>query len=466
MDRHMIKIDLLSEEFIQQTPLPVLELIVSLCARVESLEAEVERLRALLNKNSSNSNQPPSSDPPFQKKAKEKGHGKPGAKKGHPGHRQALLTPTEERDVRPGPCSCGNSHFPDLEKYYTHQVLELPEIRMDVLHVHLYRGKCPHCGKINKAVLPQEHRTGYGPRFSAMIAEMAGAQADSRRIVQNFCASVLGVHISLGAIQKIIDRVSAAIRPHYEEIGARARRSAVNHVDETSWRENGKLNWLWVLGNAVCAYFMIHSKRSRTAFEELIQDWEGILIADGYAVYQHWVGQRQACLAHLIREAKGLSERGDPEISRFGVNVSAELRRLCHMATAPPTVGQWRAFYARLIKLIVTNRDRSDGAGKFARRLEKEMEHLWCFLQQEGVAPTNNHAERLLRFAVLWRKGSFGTASDKGNRWVERILSVRQTCRLQGKRTFPILVEAMRAWFHDQGPDLTWIGRTNGIATL
>lgn len=458
MDSPIIKAGLLSEGLIQQTPFPVLELVASLCARVDALEAEIERLRALLNKNSSNSSQPPSADPPFQKKSAPKGQGKSGAKKGHAGHRQALLAPTDECEIHPGPCMCGNSYFPNLERYYTHQILELPEIRMDVLHIHLYRGTCPCCGKLNKAFIPQEHRAGFGPRFSAMIAEMAGTQADSRRIVQNFCASVLGVHISLGAIQKVIDRVSMAIKPHYEAIGTRARRAAVNHVDETSWRKTGRLLWLWVLGNATCACFMIHSKRSKKAFEDLIQDWVGILITDGYGVYQNWIGQRQTCLAHLIRDAKGLSERGSPEISRFGKNAVAELRRLCRMATVPPTVGQWRMFYARFIKLIATNRDRKDDAGKFARRLQREMKHLWLFLQEKGVSPTNNHAERLLRFAVLWRKASFGTASDKGNRWVERILSLRQTCRLHGKRTFPIMADAMKNLFLSQTPDLAWIG--------
>jgi hypothetical protein len=65
--------------------------------------------------------------------------------------------------------------------------------------------------------------------------------------------------------------------------------------------------------------------------------------------------------------------------------------------------------------------------------------HLWLFLKEQGVAPTNNHAERTLRFAVLWRKRSFGTRVDKGERFVERILSLRQTCRLQSKRVYPYI---------------------------
>jgi transposase len=85
------------------------------------------------------------------------------------------------------------------------------------------------------------------------------------------------------------------------------------------------------------------------------------------------------------------------------------------------------------------------------------MENLWVFLNQEGVVPTNNHAERMLRFGVLWRKRSQGTASFKGQRWVERLLSLRQTCRLQGKKIFPVIVDAMRAYFKEQKPDLDWI---------
>jgi transposase len=79
------------------------------------------------------------------------------------------------------------------------------------------------------------------PRLSATIAQMAGGQGDSRTIIQDFCSSVLGVPISLGAIQKIIDRVSSAIEPHYQHLGEVARQSEVNHMDETSFSKKGVL---------------------------------------------------------------------------------------------------------------------------------------------------------------------------------------------------------------------------------
>lgn len=432
------------------------QVIAVLQETVKSHQKRIEELEARLNRNSSNSSRPPSSDPPFRKE-QGKGKGKPGGKKGHKGHRQAMLDPTEVKPLKPERCSCGNTHFPELVPYYTHQFIELPEIRMEVTHFVLHKGTCPCCGKVNKKPLPSEYRTGFGPGLCAMIAQLAGNQGDSRTLIQEFCNSVLGFPISLGAIQKIIDRSSAAIAPHYEAVAQAARASDIAHIDETTYSRKDVLQWLWVMATSTVAFFMIHRNRSRAAFEALVKDWDGILVSDGYRLYCNWVGLRQTCLAHLIRDAKGLCDRKAPEIAQFGAWALAELQRLCHMARAEPTRGEWSAFYARLIRLITRNRDRKDDAGRFARRLERELDSLWLFLAVKGVEPTNNHAERMLRFAVTWRKRSQGTASEKGNQWVERILSLRQTCRLQSRRLYPILVDAISVHFQGTAPSLTWI---------
>lgn len=448
----------ITEEDIMNTPPRVLALLIALIEEGTSIRKRVDELEVRLNRDSTNSSNPPSTDKPFKKTRSGEKKGKAGAKKGHQGHRQALLEPTHTHEIKPQVCpSCGGGAFIDLETYYTHQVLEIPAIQPEVLHFILYKGTCGCCGKRNKAVIPREHRTGYGPNLSAVIAEMAGSQGDSRSTVQTFCSSVLGFHISLGAVQKVIDRASAAIASHYDAIGEKARQARVNHMDETSWLKNGALSWLWVMASSAVAFFMIHSNRSMEAFKSLVKDWEGILVSDGYGVYRKWVGQRQTCLAHLIRDARALSQRADPEIARFGNWAMKELQRLVHMAHEVPTLGGWRTFYARLIHLIVRHHERKDAAGVFARRLERELESLWIFLLEQGVSPTNNHAERMLRYAVLWRKRSQGTASEKGNRWVERILSLRQTCCLQRRPTFPILVDALRCYFKGEQPDLSWI---------
>jgi transposase len=209
--------------------------------------------------------------------------------------------------------------------------------------------------------------------------------------------------------------------------------------------------------NTTVALFTVQSSRSKEAFERLVERWAGILVSDGYGVYRTWPHGRQTCLAHLIRRARGLSERHDPEIAWFGHRALAELQRLVHWATAPPTSGDVQTWYARMVHLMGQYRHRHDDAGTFARTLDCEMGFLWTFVVEEGVEPTNNRAERALRFAVLWRKIMQGTYNEKGDRWVERLLSVRETCRLHGQPTFPVLVEAVTCYFNGQHPDVSWI---------
>jgi transposase len=152
----------------------------------------------------------------------------------------------------------------------------------------------------------------------------------------------------------------------------------------------------------------------------------------------------------LIRKASGLSERADESCRRFG-------QQLCDFAHAPPGKKKWTDFYTRLMLLLLLFEGAADDAGRLAREIPREIDTLWVFLDEAGVEPTNNRAERPLRFAVLWRKRSNGTQSEKGNRWIERLLSFRQTCRLWSQATFPLLVDIMKAYFKEQTVNLSWL---------
>jgi transposase len=433
-------------------------MIVHLLAVIQQQAVRITALEARVSQNSSNSDRPPSSDPPFGKHPSSSTTKRtPGAKSGHPGHHQVLLTPTEVIEVKPEPCACGQREFPATTPYHTHQVIELPEIQMAVKHLVVHETRCPRCGRLLKAKRPAKYRYGYGPRLTALIGELSGSQRNSRSAVQGFCTSVLGVPISRGAIQRVVERVSDAITPHYEAIAEKARLAPVNFIDETAWYQHGVLAWLWVMVNATVALFKVQAGRSKAAFEALVEHWAGIMVSDGYGVYQHWVHGRQTCLAHLIRRARGLAERKDPELAWFGRRLLAELQRLVRWATAPPTSGEVQAWYARMVHLLAQYGQRRDEAGTLARTLDREMGSLWTFVVEEGVEPTNNRAERALRFAVLWRKLMQGTYNEKGDHWVERILSLRETCRLRGRPTFPDLVDAVACYFGGQRPDVSWL---------
>lgn len=428
--------------------------------RVESNEKRIEKLEVRTRKNSRNSSKPPSSDPPFDrpKRKQKKSKKTKGGQKGHKANQQQVFNPTETHWLLPERCTCGHSDFDrrQMQPFYVHQHIELPEIEMKVAHYILQQCDCPNCGTTVKAKVPSEKATGYGPRFTAFIGELSGTKGMSRNDVKQLCESVLDIPIATGTIQKIVDRASKALFPVYEHIGQIARSYWCNYIDETSWFKENDLHWLWAMVNDQVAFYRIDPHRSKKAFEQLIQDWEGILVSDSYGLYRSWVN-RQTCLAHLIRKADALAERKKVDLRRFGQITAAWLRQLVHFAKEPPDPKQWSAFYTHfLFTLSLWENDKTD-AGQLARQIVREIDNLWVFLDHQGVDPTNNRAERALRFGVLWRKRSLGTQSEKGNRWVERILSFKETCRLKATSTFPVLSDCIKSYFQNTMPDLSWI---------
>ena len=431
--------------------------VAQLHQQIDTLQQQLDTLKDRLQQTSKTSPKPPSSDSPFTKPRGRISSGQRGARHGHPGAGPTLLAATEVRHVSPTPCACGAFDREAATPYHTHPVVELPPMEMEVPHFVLHPVPCVGCGRLLKAEVPAADATGYGPRLTALIGELAGGHGTSRRLIQDCCASVLHMPMSLGAVQKVIERVSHAIAPPYEAMASWARQASVGYMDETPWYCQPPLPWLGTMSTETVALYLLHPRRSKEAFAALIDAGAGILVSDGYGVYQDWVQQRQTCLAHLIRTARGLAARHDRDLAAGGAWALKEGRRLCQMAKAPPTGGEWRAWYARLCKLMDQYQERADDAGRLARRLVREMASLWVFLCAEGVEPTNNRAERALRFAVLLRKRSQGTASDQGNRWVERSLSLRQTCRQLGQSTCTVLVDAITSFFHGHQPNLSWL---------
>lgn len=158
------------------------------------------------------------------------------------------------------------------------------------------------------------------------------------------CASGCSLALSQGAIQQRVERVAEALGPHYMAIGAVARSSLVHDMDETSWLLHGTRPGLWGMATPAVAYVQSHPHRSKAACPQRINAWRGLLVSDGYRVYQAWEGLRQSCWAPLIRTAKGLAESVEAGMAHFGGRVHAELQRLGHRKTERPTRGQWRAW--------------------------------------------------------------------------------------------------------------------------
>ena len=250
------------------------------------------------------------------------------------------------------------------------------------------------------------------------------------------------------------ERAAAALLPAYEQIADIVRQQPVQHADETGWRNRGKRTWLWVAHTLAATLFRIQPQRSNAACDALIDPhYTGVVVSDRYKPYERFK-RRQLCHAHLLRNWTAISERSHADAQRLGQALATETARLLkrHRRFAEGKIPEdshrihmlyHKAHYAQW---LLQAHDCADAKTQsLARELVRQWDALWTFIQTPGVEPTNNAAERALRPAVLWRKGSFGTQSDKGQRFVERMLSVAATARQQGIQLLDFLYSACLA---------------------
>ena len=431
-----------------------------------ALRTEVEALKARVGQNSTNSGRPPSSDPPRARPASPApgGSRQPGGQPGHPGAFRALR-PVEHVDhvvpvvpdacrhcAQPLPTRAGATDPPAMR----HQVQDLPPVRVQVTEYQLAGRHCTACGALTRAVLPAGVPTStIGPGLAAACAVLTGRYRLTKREVGWCVADLFGAELAVGTVSAIEQQVSAALAAVVAEAYAAVQQAAVANVDETGWREGRRRAWVWTVVTTLVTVFHIDRSRGAPVLRALLgPTWAGIVGSDRFSAYR-WlaVEQRQVCWAHLRRDFQKLVDWG-PGPRPMGQRLLAITAQVFEL---------WQRFQAgeldrdeltvaisRVAVEMAAVLDHGMVAGhpvvqSLCRQLHTLWPALWTFVVVAGVEPTNNAAERALRPAVLWRKGSFGTHSAAGSRFAERMLTVRASCRQQGRNLYAFLVEALTA---------------------
>lgn len=427
------------------------------------LESENAELRAQLRQNSRNSSKPPSSDPPETpgKKLEPTGR-KPGGQPGHKGTKRELVAPEKVDQFvfvsAPETCGgCAGSLVREEGRIgRSHQVVELPRVVPHVTQYDLGTGYCACCNAWTTAALPEGVPQGmFGPRLTAFVALCTGKYRLSKRVAQELLADVLGVEVALGSISKMEQTVSASVAAPVEDARAHVQSQPAVHQDETGWWQRHSRAWLWVATTASVAVFLIVKSRGKAVARQMLgEDFSGTLISDRWCAY-NWVDslRRQVCWAHLKREFEGFVERGG-EPARIGEHLLAEMAVMFewwHQARDGTIKG---ATFLRKMRPLMQEVERllheasvcpNARVAGTSREILKLADSLWTFVYVDGVEPTNNLAERDLRHAVIWRKTSFGTHSENGSRFVERILTVVTTLRKQQRNVLEYLTAAGEA---------------------
>lgn len=432
--------------------------VLTLLARIEQLEDQLQQLTPR------NSSVPPSTEHPHAKPKRKPLPGKKRKQGGQKGHQRNVreLIPSEQCAAvipcRPSDCRrCGGELQSDASEPTRHQVWDLPEIEPVVTEYQLHQGHCRCCGITTQADLPDGVPSGQcGPRLAAFTGLLMGHFRQSKRRAASFLGDLLNIPCSAAWTVKIQNLVSDAVAAPYEELRGKLIEEKQLFVDESPTKEKNTKAWLWVAVAPMFTVFGIFANRKRESLVSLIGDYRGIILnCDRAKMYLD--GKRlQWCWAHLKRDIQKLIDSPDHQVKRLGHDLMRQQRLL---------LGHWRRYKAGEIKwgtfqtsvrpireevrgLLL--RGSFSGNAKlvgFCDELYPRREHLWTFTRIEGIEPTNNTAERALRPAVIYRKLSFGTQSASGSRYLERLLSVSETCRLQNRNAYQYLIEAMKAKF-------------------
>jgi transposase len=425
---------------------PARELLLALFDEVGELRAAQERLERRVGRNSRNSSMPPSKDPPETPKRppRKRSERKQGAQPGHKGAGRRLVDDSDETvEHRPVRCrKCGRELSGGervVGRPARHQVIELPDTCVVTTEHWLLKVSCPGCGAHTRAQLPGGVEPGaFGPRLRATVVMLA-AMLLSRRATVTLLGDMFGARISLGSIESILKQCSEVLEAPWEAIKAALQAADVAHADETSWRKAGQRLWLWAALSATACCYRIDPTRARPAAKALLGSFDGLLISDRYSVYDFIdPTRRQVCLGHLARNFQAFAERDGPA-GRHGQNIKAlidEVMRADTQARHNGIVLAWdteplNPIHDRLMDAIEAGeRSHTPELSRLCGTVLDIWPTLWNFTDHPGAEATNNRAERALRHAVLWRRTSNGTQTDAGDRFVERILSIRETCRL------------------------------------
>jgi transposase len=334
--------------------------------------------------------------------------------------------------------------------------VEIPAIKPEVTEYQIEGRSCPSCGKITWGKLPEGMHGNFGPRLVAWLGYLNGQFHMSKRKIQEMVGAMLGMPISLGGLLSKEKEVSESIEGAWEEARQEVQKAGVKNADETGWFLGGKLRWLWTAVSPKAALYMIQEHRDQDAMKKLLGDEvQGIVGSDRFGAYTPIaLGQRQLCWAHLIRDLQGLVDGGTKQGTRTGksgLRLSKEVFR--HWAGFQEgkmgrkrLVEHMESLKKKMEKILRKGRDGPERkTARFCGRVLKLQEALWTFAREEGVEPTNNVAERSVRPAVIWRKSSYGNRSEEGCRFVERILTVVQTLKLQKRNILDYLTQAVEA---------------------
>ena len=340
--------------------------------------------------------------------------------------------------------------------HHTRQVIEIPEIRYEVIE-HAMMGR--HCGVCSKDHVAAHDfsdvvigNSRFGIRLMSLIVSLKSVSRMTVRGIQEFLHCVYGLRIAVGAITGVLHTVARCGRKEFGQLLVSIRNSPSVQADETSWRENGKNHYVWSLSTPDTRLYVVHKSRGHKVPEALLgPSWKGVLGSDFYSGYNFYLGEHQRCWVHFLRDLKALEEK-HPDNAAL-LRWVTEVRQVWKDATSfhdgdrRVRIKAKSVFQQRLIAIAQPFAGRSvDGSIQrvLADRIMRFANELFTFVEYPFVLPDNNAAERAIRPLVISRKVSGGTRSHKGSATTSILMSLVGTWKMRQQHVMQTCAQMLR----------------------
>ena len=440
-------------EGLREQPEQLIEIILRQAAAIQELQKQVEELknqiRDLNDRNHGLSSKVEALEKtaarqagPFRIADKHRSSDpkKPGRPKGHPGVHRSIPDHVDQEIVvgleRCPQCGQAVEQVRPVVQY----IEELPVIRPQVIKLVTHEAHCPHCQQQLRSSHPLQVSLAQGAAGVQLGAAALGLAAELNKkhglTMRRTCAvlkQVFGLSLSAGGLSQALGRLAQKLGGAYENLLARLRDGPYVHSDETSWWVGGPGHWLWVFANKDSTVYRVAPGRGRNiVLESLGADYAGVLISDCLAVYDEVNTRQQKCYSHHL---KAISQALEQAPSAYLQELRSTLKAAMALKSAALQGSDlaWHrsALERKTQELLSTPRQGLEE--KVRRRLYKQRDHLFTFLDHPQVDATNNLAERQLRPAVIARKLSCGNKTGRGARTWEVLVSLAATCAQRGE---------------------------------
>jgi transposase len=363
----------------------------------------------------------------FRRRKLKKRKKKPGRKPGHAGNLRPTPPPERVDRVIPVLCPvCPDCKVPLVDpKIVVQYQTDLPPIVPIVTQFNIETGWCPCCRQRRQSRHPEQTSDAHGAAgntFGAGVLTMAGELKHRLgvpyRKICDFLETYCGLHAAPATFVRAEQRLAERARPTYNLLIAALRRCHIVHADETGWRVAALNACLWVFSNQDITIYAIRTgpgAHGHEVPEEILgPDFDGFLIVDGGKAYECLSYAKGQCNAHLLRRTHELGETASPREQTIVQTLSTLIQEAIALAERRPSLShdsydhRVQKIEMRLENWLLDHCGRLSALSPELQRLVKHVanhDDQWLlFLHDPEVPPTNNHAERMLRPAVITRK--------------------------------------------------------------